>query len=150
MKAKGCLGQRNCSRLATVWYFVSGTLNSLMHQKRGRSGICKAHWPQQWTNLSPFTWSVMLVSLSERSPACGTIWNVESRSHSFDSLVYWVAAGSTYWGQVKWHILSLEKGQSAAQRFVPLAGASMSKVLKLLIFSSLLGAVWLVPPPPPD
>lgn len=60
-----------------------------------------------------------------------------------------IGVGCTFWGEAKWHILSSEKGQSAVQRFVPLAGASMSKVLKQVILSAVPSAVQACSSPTP-
>lgn len=125
IKTRGQLGQQKCSRLAAVQHFVANTENSPLHQ-REKNEIHEARCTA-WT--APFSHGQgCLVSLPGASS---------------------YGVGCTFWGQAKWHILSPEQRGSAAQQPVPLAGASMSKVLKLVIFSAVPSAVQACSSPTP-
>lgn len=149
-KARGHLGQQKRSRLAAVQNTVANSENSPLHQKE-KNEIHEACWPLQWLGLSLFTWSGMLNIplwlLQSEMPPRAAVWNAEPRSCAWDS--QFIGVSCAFWGQVKWHFLSSEKGQSAVQRFVPLAGASMSKILKLVIFRTVPSAVQACSSPTP-
>lgn len=58
IKARGQLGQQQCSRLAAVRRLVANTENSPLHQKE-KNEIREAHRPLRWLSLSLFTWPGM-------------------------------------------------------------------------------------------
>jgi len=91
IKARGQLGQQNCSRLAAAQRLVANTGNSPLHQKE-KNEIHEAQRPLQRLSLSLFTWSGMLnvplqLLQSETLPL-GAVRKAESQSCACDSLVY--------------------------------------------------------------
>lgn len=138
IKARGQLGQQKCSRLAAVQRLLANTENSPLNQKE-KNEIHEARRPRQWLSPSLFTWSGMLSIplwlLQGETVPPGPVRNAEPQSHA--AIPWVIGVGCTFWGQATWHILSSEKGRSA----VPFAGASMSKVLKLVIFSAVPSAL---------
>lgn len=93
-----------------------------------------------WTSLSNYS----------RVKCCLAVPYEMQSLRAVHAIPQFIGASSTFWGQAKWHILSSEKSRSAVQQFVPLAGASMSKVLKLVIFSAVPSAVQACSAPTPN